>query len=154
MNMTCDQIKSILAERFDRNELTTLSIELKTHIKDCTNCQNYYTKLHTLDEGIGELTNYPLNETILEEELKKIKLPQNFSLKDRSFFKKWQVAAAVIIMAFMGLFSQLFFDFSPPTQSQPMSAFYLHSAQVEKRSARTVIFQSAEDGKPSIVWLY
>jgi predicted anti-sigma-YlaC factor YlaD len=152
--MTCHQIKSILAERFDRNELTILSSGAKTHINECPNCQKYYTILHTLSEGIVELASHPATDTILEENLKKIKLPQNLTLKNRFFFKKWQVAAAVIIMVFMGLFSQLFFDYSLPIQSQPISAFYLHSAQVEKRSARTIILQSAEEGKPSIVWLY
>ncbi len=152
--MTCKDVQSQLANRFDRDALSTLPVEVTAHLQSCATCQRYLEQLEQLDRGIRQLREVKADGRISTEELQKL---ADFA-REKQFASQrrpalWQravlVAAAAILIA-LGSFLFPKLTHSPAPRNPEL---YLHSLESQPEATATIVFQSENEQRPVIIWI-
>lgn len=149
--MECNQVRATIAQHFDEDLLKNLPDSVQQHIELCSICQQYYKKLIELDANILKLREGSKFDPEIFQSMNEVLQKQIYSRARRFplYLRRIAAIAAIILIAVIWFFR------SPKGKEVPLSGeFQLYSAEIEKRPASTIIYQSDKQDDPLIIWIY
>lgn len=149
--MECNQVRATIAQHFDEDLLKNLPDSVQQHIELCSICQQYYKKLMGLDANILKLREGSKFDPEIFQSMNEVLQKQIYSRARRFplYLRRIAAIAAIILIAVIWFFR------SPKGKEVPLSGeFQLYSAEIEKRPASTIIYQSDKQDDPLIIWIY
>jgi hypothetical protein len=149
--MECNQVKATIARHFDEDLLTNLPDSIRQHIEVCPICQQYYKALTELDMNISKLKGeFTFGQEIFQSMNEVLRERIHSRLRRFPVYLRRVAAIAAIL-----LIAVIWFFRSSNGKDAPFSGeFQLYSAEIEKRPASTIIYQSDKQDDPLIIWIY
>jgi hypothetical protein len=149
--MECNQVRATIARHFDEDLLRNLPDSVQQHIELCSICQQYYKKLMGLNANILKLREGSKFDPEIFQSMNEVLQEQIYSGARRFPLYLGRLAAIAAIL----LIAVVWFFRSSNGKEVPFSGeFQLYSAEIEKRPASTIIYQSDKQDDPLIIWIY
>lgn len=156
--MNCQEIKSVIARHFEEERLEQLPGKYLRHLRECPSCQEYYRRQQRLNTAIKQLSGAEEAEVSLQEvstELKQEILRRTSGPRKLPHLKRRAAFAAAVLLLTAGLWLVTRIrEYQPPEKTPLQTGFYLRSARIDHRPAKTIVYRQEKRQTPLIVWLY
>jgi predicted anti-sigma-YlaC factor YlaD len=156
--MKCNEFKRIIAGFFDDDRLKKISNKQLDHLQKCANCREYYDSLIRIDENIHSLSHQLTSGEGDQQILKSLKegIRDRLERQNQGIFSgsRRMIAIVATFLILMLLIILPWMDRIKNGRSDVSKIFFLYSAEIERKPASTIIYQSNKPEEPDIIWLY